>query len=192
MFIEHIYVYIYTYVWPYIHIEFDYSPDRSNYLHEASIQLQDQNIYENVKLNENILTNLVAKSNKIFKRLCSHKLISGKELKYFAYNFREATNLGKLYFLSKIHKLLSAVPGRPVISNCGIPTEKVSEHLDYIPKPIMQDSCSYIKDFGDFLKKKLNIGKIPEGAILVTADFVGLYPSISHEASLEALRKRLN
>ena len=57
--------------------------DRSDYLHEASRQLQDQNIYENVKFNENILTDLVAKSNKIFKRLCGHKLISEKELKYF-------------------------------------------------------------------------------------------------------------
>ena len=52
--------------------------DRSDYLHEASRQLQDQNIYENVQFNENIFTDLVAKSNKIFKQLCSHKLISEK------------------------------------------------------------------------------------------------------------------
>ena len=125
--------------------------DRSDYLHEASRQLQDQNLYENVKFNENILTELVEKSNKIFKRLCSHKLISEKELKYFTYNFKKATNLGKLYFLPKIHKRLSAVPGRLVISNCGTPTEKVSEYLDYILKLIMQDNWSYIKDSGDFL-----------------------------------------
>ena len=56
----------------------------------------------------------------------------------------------------------------------------------------MQDRWSYIKDSGDFLKKIKSIGKIPEGAILVTADVIGLYPSISHEAGLEALRKRLN
>ena len=53
--------------------------DRSDYLHEASRQVQDQNIYENVKFNENILIDLVSKSNKIFKRLCSHKLISEKK-----------------------------------------------------------------------------------------------------------------
>ena len=156
--------------------------DRSDYRHEASRQLQDQNIYENAKFNENILTDLAAKSNKIFKRLCSHKLISEKELKCFAYNFKKATNLGKLYFLPKMHKHLSAAPGRPVISNWGTPTEKVSEYLDYFLKPIMQDSWSYIKDSGDFLKKNKSIGKIPEGAILVTADVIGLYPSISHEA----------
>ena len=51
----------------------------------------------------------------------------------------------------------------------------------------MQDSWSYVKDYGDFLKKIRNIGKIPEGAILVTANVIGLYPSISHEVSLEAL-----
>ena len=39
-----------------------------------------------------------------------------------------------------------------------------------------------------FLKKIKNIGKIPEGAVLVTADVVGLYPSIPHGS----LRKRLN
>ena len=38
----------------------------------------------------------------------------------------------------------------------------------------------------------INIGKIPEGAILVTANVVGLYPSIPHGGGLEALRKRLN
>ena len=124
--------------------------DRSDYLYEASRQLQDQNIYENVKFNENILTELVEKNNEIFRHLCSHKLISGKELKYFTYNFKKATNLRKLYFLTKIHKRLSAVPGRPVIHNCGTPTEKVSEYLHYILKPIMPDSCSCIKDSGDF------------------------------------------
>ena len=127
--------------------------NRFDYLHEASRQLQDQNIYGNVKFNENILTDLVAKSNKIFKRLCSHKLISEKELKYFTYNFKKATNLGNLYFLREIHKCLSAIPGRPVIYYYGTPTEKVSEYVDYILKPIMQDSWSYNKDSGDFLKK---------------------------------------
>ena len=65
--------------------------DRSDYLHEASRQLQDQNIYEDVRFNENILIDLVARSSKIFKRLCSHKLISEKEIKYFTYNFKIGT-----------------------------------------------------------------------------------------------------
>ena len=132
------------------------------------------------------------RSNKIFSRLCSRKLISEKDLKYFTYSFKKATNLGKLYFLPKIHKRLSSVPGRPVISNCGTPTEKISEFLDHVLKPVMQESWSYIKDSWDFLKKVKHLGPIPDGAILVTADVVGLYPSIPHKAGLEPLRRRLN
>ena len=39
----------------------------------------------------------------------------------------------------------------------------------------MQDRWSYIKDSSDFLKEIKNIGKIPEGAVSVTADVFGLY-----------------
>ena len=42
---------------------------------------------------------------------------------------KKATNVAKLYLLPKIHKMLSKVPGRPVISNCRAPTEKVSKFL---------------------------------------------------------------
>ena len=84
------------------------------------------------------------------------------------------------------------VPGRPVISNCGTPTEKVSEFLDSQLKLVMESSRSYIKDSGDFIKKTKNISTIPKDSILVTADFVGLYPSIPHKAGLKALEKALN
>ena len=165
--------------------------DRADYILEAEKHLHDKQVYKEVKFNENILTGLVEKSNRIFNRLCSHRLISESELKYFTYNFKKATNLGKFYFLPKIHKRLATVPGRPVISNCGTPTEKVSEYLDFLLKPVMQDGWSYIKDTGDFQKIK-RLGKIPEGAILVTADVVGLYPNIPHDLGLQSLRKRLN
>ena len=97
-----------------------------------------------------------------------------------------------MYLLPKIHKRLYNVPGKPVISNCGTPTEKVSEFLDHHLKPVMQEGESYIKDTGDFINKIKNINAIPENAILVTADVVGLYPSIPHQAGLEALREALD
>ena len=128
--------------------------DRADYILEAEKHPHDKQVYKEVKFNENILTGLVEKSNRIFNRLCRHRLISESELKYFTYNFKKATNLGKFYFLPKIHKRLANVPGRPVISNCGTPAEKVSEYLDFLLKPVMQDGWSYIKDTGDFQKIK--------------------------------------
>ena len=56
----------------------------------------------------------------------------------------------------------------------------------------MQKGKSYIKDSGDFISKIRTIENIPEGAILVTADVVGLYPSIPHEAGLHALKEALD
>ena len=56
----------------------------------------------------------------------------------------------------------------------------------------MQKGWSCIKDSGDFIKKINNLDLILENAILVTADVVGLYPSIPHEVGLTALGKALN
>ena len=51
-----------------------------------------------------------------------------------------------MYLLPKIHKRLYDVPERPVISNCGNSTEKVSEFLDNRLKPVVREGMSYIKD----------------------------------------------
>ena len=49
----------------------------------------------------------------------------------------------------------------------------------------MKQGNSYIKDIGDFIEKLRAIGEIPRGAILATADVVGLYPSIPHDEGLK-------
>ena len=58
----------------------------------------------------------------------------------------------------------------------------------------MQNGLSYIRDSQHFLEKTKTIGSVPENVILVTADVVGLYPNIPHQAGLtvlkEALKKR--
>ena len=161
--------------------------DRSDYIAGAEKQLSDQNVYRDVDFKDKILQDLADSSNKLFQNLKRKGSITGKELKYFTIDFKKATNLGKFYLLPKIHKRLENVPGRPVISNCGTSTEKVSEL-----KPVMQSSWPYIKDSGDFIKKIKDINNSPKDSILVTADVVELYPSIPHRAGLEPLEKALN
>ena len=163
-----------------------------NYIKEAEKQLNDTNVYKDVCFNEKLLQELVGASNKLFQNLKAKGKISDKQLKYFTYQYKKVTNLGKLYLLPKIHKRLANVPGRPVISNCGTPTEKASEFLDHHLKPVMQKGKSYIKDSGDFINKIKELQSIPNGAILVTSDVVALYPSIPHEAGLKALKNALD
>ena len=80
---------------------------------------------------------------------------------------------------------------KPIIPNCGTPTEKCSECLDHYLEKVMQNGWSYVKDSGDFIKKINNLDSIPENVILVKADVVSLYPSIPHEVGLRALREIL-
>ena len=103
--------------------------DRNDYIAESEKQLSDETIYKDINFKDKILQELADNSNKLFRNLKTKGSITEKELKYFPIEFKKATNLGKLYLLPKIHKCLENVPGRPVISNCGTPTEKVSEFL---------------------------------------------------------------
>ena len=56
----------------------------------------------------------------------------------------------------------------------------------------MRKGWSYIKDSQDFINKFHKLGKIPDNAILVTADVVGLYPSIPHNVGLRAPKEALD
>ena len=136
---------------------------RNYYLKEAEKQLSDRSTYLETKVIEKDLVNLVEQSNKMFENLQRKSVTQERKKNYFKFDFKKATNLGKLYLLPKIHKGLSNVPGRPVISNCGTPTEKVSEFLDHQLQPIMKQGNSYIQDTGDFLEKLRAIGVQKQG-----------------------------
>ena len=88
-----------------------------------------------------------------FKNPKARGCTSEKTLKYFSYEFKKTSNLGKLHLLPKIHKRLSDFLGRPVISNCGTASEKVFEFLDFHLKSIMQDGNSYVRNSSHFQER---------------------------------------
>ena len=103
--------------------------DREDYIAEASKQLNNESVYKSVNFKDKILQNLAEKM--AFSKVLSRNVkLLKKKLKYFTIEHKKTTNSGKMYLLPKIHKRLYDVHGRPVISNCGTPTEKASEFLD--------------------------------------------------------------
>ena len=71
--------------------------DKLDYLAEAENHLKDNNTYQDVKFGDDDLVKLVEKSNQMFKQLLFKQNISSSEFKYFNYNYKKSTNLGKMY-----------------------------------------------------------------------------------------------
>jgi hypothetical protein len=93
------------------------------------------------------------------------------------------------YLLPKVHK--KGVPGRPVVSGCGTPTEKLSHWVDYHINPLVEKHVdSYIKDTSDFLRALPDI-KVDDKSILFTVDVVALYPSIPVKDGIKSVREFL-
>ena len=97
----------------------------------------EKGVYQKVNFKEKLLCELVDKSNSSFKELKRMRCISDKILKYFTYEFKKTTNLGKFYLLPEIHKRFENVSGSSIISNCKAPTEKALKFLDFYLKSIM-------------------------------------------------------
>ena len=63
------------------------------------------------------------------------------------------TNVYQLLHSAKIIKSASGVPGRPVISSCSSPTEKISELFDHFIKLLVSSIPYIIRDSLDFSEK---------------------------------------
>ena len=86
---------------------------REDYLAEAKKQLDDKEVYQ--ELRGDVESRLEKIVKKVIRKLRNRGDISHETLDYFSIN---NPKLGRFYLLPKIHKWLH-VPGRSVISNSG-------------------------------------------------------------------------
>lgn len=93
---------------------------------------------------------------------------------------------GQFYLLPNIHK--EGMPGRPIVSAIGHPTEKISEFIDLHLRPHVEDLPSYLKDTTYYLNKTPSSG-LPDHTFLVTMDVTSLYTNIPHDEGIEACRE---
>ena len=85
---------------------------------------------------------------------------------------------GRLYGLAKDHKEYEHIPPfRPIVSGSGCLTENISKFVDFHAKPLVTHLPSFIEDTPDLLRaiEDLKQKQIPDHAIPVTTDVVGLY-----------------
>ena len=121
--------------------------DRDDYLKEASKQLEDKDVYEEVQNDPSTLINTIMRA---LEKIRIRGDLSNDTLNYLLV---KDPKFASFYLLPTIHKSLHNVPGRPVISNCGFYTENISSFLDHHLQPIAQKVNSFIKDTNHFFTK---------------------------------------
>ena len=72
-------------------------------------------------------------------------------------------------------------PGRSVISNNETATKNISSFLDFYCKWIAPTIPHILMNTKDFLRQLNGISEITTGTVVVTFEFVGLYPYINYE-----------
>ena len=115
--------------------------NKSNKIQEAEVQLENREHYKPL---EAPMGNIAqTKVNQIIDKL--HR---GKHIDDMA-QISSPPIIPVFYTLTKIHK--PDPVGRPIISGCDGPTEKISSFVDTLLQPIAKKQQSYIKDTTDFI-----------------------------------------
>ena len=171
--------------------------DKTYYKEKVLELLDNRENYIELERNEDNAT--MRKIKHLMKEHASE--LTKKEIDYVQ-NF--TTKTSNFYGLPKIHKsstIKTAVKDqnseyvklpppadlkmRPIVAGPSSPTQRLSNFLDLILKPLCKHVASYIRDDLEFLAHIPE--EVNENTILVSMDVVNLYTSIPHELGLQAI-----
>jgi hypothetical protein len=167
--------------------------DKAAYITEAHRQLDNPKYYK--RLDRPIYVDNVDRINNVLDELLALHVITPKQLKFL--RAKETDRQRIFYLLPKIHKPRSKWPqadrmpeGRPIVSDCGSESYRVSQYVDSFVRPISTRHPSYIKDTYDFVSK-VRGQRIPKHALLVTGDVCSLYTNMRMDRTIETTRLAL-
>jgi uncharacterized protein (UPF0297 family) len=163
---------------------------KDNYKREAQRQLSNPKHYQ--KLSKPLWQNNCSKFNEILQKLLDSKKITEKQHKYLFAKLESKPRT--FYLLPKIHKPIDSwldpmsPPGRPIISDCGSESYRISEYIDYHLQPIANRHPSFLKNTEDFLSQ-VSETWIPPNSFLVTLDIDAMYTNIDIEKGIHSIRR---
>eukprot|EP00079_Xenopus_tropicalis_P014684 XP_004911451.1 PREDICTED: uncharacterized protein LOC101735191 [Xenopus tropicalis] len=160
--------------------------DYAYYREEIRRQLSDLNTYRALNGDPTIK----------FKNELDHYLFQALNAGWITqdtYNFllTEFPRTPIIYTLPKIHKSLSAPPGRPIISAVGSLYQPISTYIDSFLQPLVKTMTSYTQDSTHVIRKLKELGDISDSHILVTMDVTSLYTVIPHDQGISSVRRAL-
>ena len=152
--------------------------NKTDKITEGQIQLDDEENYR--PLATPMVEETSARVERLITELHRNDNIDTMTRKWLSQR-TNAPRIPEFYTLTKIHKAKPV--GRPIISGCGGPTERISSFVDSLLQPIAKQQTSYLKDTTDFINFLENT-KVTENAILVSMDVTSLYTNIPQEEGI--------
>ena len=141
--------------------------DKQDYLKEFQLQLGNKSVYEEMKRDP--LEDVTQKIRNTLLDMLRKKKI---DKKLFNYLLVKNAQLGSFYLLPKIHKRMTNIPDRTVISSNGTSSENISSYLDYHLKSLIPSVPHILEDKRDFVNHIQGLSDLPESSILVSFDVV--------------------
>ena len=168
--------------------------DKTNYIVEAQKQLNDAKYY--TKLLNPIYTKNVPKIRIILTDMLNQNFINREQYNYLI--GPEIINNRTFYLLPKIHKKPETwpqpgrmPPGRPIVSDVGSETYRISEYIDYYLNPLACKHETYIKNTYEFVNKIKDFA-VTNDYLLVTGDIESLYTNMNLDRSLNCVKELFN
>ena len=151
-------------------------------IQEGQIQLNDQNNYR--PLDNPMVKETHSKVSRLITDLHYGNHIDNMTKKWLSQT-PNPPRIPEFYTLTKIHK--PTITGRPIISGCDGPTEKISSFVDTLLQPISKSQESYLKDTTDFINfiERTSVNK---QAFLVSMDVTSLYKYTTRRGYRNSMR----
>ncbi|CAJ0968784.1 unnamed protein product [Ranitomeya imitator] len=139
--------------------------DYSIYRSEILSQLANREVY--LPLENNPTSSIRNKIGlKVKGELSSHNI----EKKTGEFLTNEHPIIPVFNVLPKIHKNLEKPPGRLIVASTDSILSRLSILLEKVLTPLVKNTPAFLLDTGAFLQIIRNLGKVPEGTLLVTLD----------------------
>jgi hypothetical protein len=150
-------------------------------INEAQTQLNNREHYK--PLEDPMVMGTSQRVNELVSQMHKNNFIDDMTRKWFSQT-RNPPRIPIFYTLTKIHKPNPV--GRPIISGCEGPTERLSFFVDKLLQPIAQQQRSYLKDTTDFINF-IEKTKVSQNTILVSMDVTSLYTNIPQEEGIKTV-----
>ena len=150
-----------------------------NYINLVNKELGKKEVY--LKIDENPLDEIIIKYKELFLSHSNKNYISKRMMRYLN---KDEFKLGNFRILPKLHKEKFSI--RPIINYRENVSEKMCTVVDYILRPFVKESDSYILDSQNLIQKTQNIS-IPKNAKLYSCDFESLYTNIDHNECVNVI-----